>query len=229
MKIIPRTAKIQGGFTLMETLLAITLFAIVITSSFGVFSMGTQIWKRTTGTLRYEKKVFMAMERMQTDIQAALPVPKVEDLVLKEQRDMTFEANEKSFLFPAVILLEDENGAVTYQYGAQGYAFESSKRALCRQVLTAGDFLLRKEPGCKTVLENVQTASFEYLVPNSIKKTHSWYPEWKGKDGIPRAVRVTFEIAPKDPRKNKPQSFVKTFWIPVSDIAMKDFGPGAES
>lgn len=220
--------KTERGFTLMETLLAITLFAIVITSSFGVFSMGIQIWKRTTGSLRYEKKIFMALEKMQTDIQAALPVPKVDELVLKVKRDMEFEANDKSFLFPAVILVEDEKGGVTYQYGAQGYAFRSDERILCRQTLTAGDFLLRKEPGCRTVLQNVLHANFEYLVPNSVKKSHSWYPEWKGKDGIPRAVRITFEIAPKDPKKDRPQIFVKTFWIPVSETRMKDFVPGAE-
>ena len=216
----------QFGFTLMETLLAVTLFAIVITSSCGVFLMGIQIWKRTTGDSRYERKVYMALEKMQTDIQAALPVPPAEDLVFKEDKEMKFKGDEKAFLFPAALPGENEKGESIYQTGGVGYAWNSSQQVLCRQTLTAGDFFLRKEPVCKNVLGGVRRASFEYLVPNSAMKSYSWYRDWSGKDGIPRALRISLEVLPKDPKKNPAKIFSKTFWVPVSDKAMEDFAAG---
>lgn len=224
-----KTLAMTGGFTLMETLLAITLFAIVVSSSYGVFQMGVQIWKRTTGSVRYENKAFMALEKMQTDIQSTLPVFKIEETILEKTRHMEFSADETSFLFPASVIVEGAKGELNYQYGGQGYAWNSSKQVLCKQVLSAQDFLLRKKPSCKTVLTDVRSANFEYLVGNSVTKSHSWYRDWKGKDQVPRAVRFQIEIAPKDRNKYKPLSFTKTFWVPVSDQPMKDFMPGAET
>ncbi len=207
----------QRGFTLMETLLAVTLFIIVITSSCGVFLMGVRIWKRTTSDSRYERKIYLAIEKMQTEIQQSLPVPKAEPLLLKEAQEMKFQGDEKSFLFPAVLPLENDKGEITYQSGALGYAWNSSRQVLCRQMLTAGDFFLRKIPVCKDVLFEVKRANFEYLVGNPLTKDYSWYKDWDGKEGIPRALRIYFEISQKDKKKDPGITFSKTFWIPVSD------------
>lgn len=215
------------GFTLMETLLAITLFVIVISSSCGVFLMGVQIWKRTTGHSRNEQRVYLVLEKMMTEIQAVLPVPHEETLILKESTAMKFQGDEKSFLFPAVIPVENDKGAMTYQSGGLGYAWNSSKQVLCRQTLTAEDFFLRKEAACKNLLTDIKRADFEYLVSNPGNKSYSWYKSWDSKDGIPRAVRISFEVSPLDKKKEQPKIFLKTFWIPVSDNLSTELRSGA--
>lgn len=219
----------NGGFTLIETLIAITLFAIVMTCSYGVFSMGIQIWKRTTTESRIERKVAMTLEKIRADVQESLPVPETLEGGLLDQRQMTYEADQRGFLFPAVIDQEDEKANAVYQWGAQGYRWDSARGVLCRQTLTSADFLIRREASCVAILEKVRSVEFEYLVPNPITKSHSWYRDWKGKDGIPRAVRMRLEMEPEKPKKLNPVKIERTYWIPVSDPPMDDFIPGASS
>jgi type II secretion system protein J len=210
------------GFTLMETLLAVTLFSIVIVSSYGVFSMGIQIWKRSTGMAPVQRQSLFAFERMGEDIRSAILIKKPEPGIRIEKRakDFNLEGNAESFLMPAVLAVESREGN-SYQYGAAGWAWKSSSKQLCRMTQTASQLHQEKEPSCKVFLSGVQKLQFQYWIESPISKTFSWYDSWDPSEGLPQAVRVQMDVVLKNKRNPPVLKFERTFWVPAADKPMK--------
>lgn len=218
----------ERGFTLMETLLAMTLFAIVIASSYSIFFMGVQIWKRTVGPGRAERKVFFALEKMSSDIRQARPLPPEAPQQSAEKiKEFEYQGGPESFSLPSVLPVEDRQGNVFFEPGTAGYAWDRSHHRLCRMTRNATQLFQDKEAVCSPVLEGVEKASFQYWLANPITKTYSWYDSWERKDGLPQAVRATFEVTFKDRDKKTVRNFQKTFWIFTANPPVEDAPPGA--
>ncbi len=211
-----KTFRSHRGFTLLETLLAITLFSIVITSSFGVFSMGIQIWKRSQGRSLVERKVVLALERMGQDVRNTLRVEQKGEGFGQDL--LEYEGTASFFELPAIVKLTDKSGASTRQTGSVIYRLNPNGE-LCRAERSASDFYLQREPACRVLAAEVKKLHFEYLLYRTFTKSYSWYDAWEIKDGLPQAVRVNLEIEPKlkNEKKGLVKKYQRTFIIPVAE------------
>ncbi len=226
MKILSVQLRVQrqNGFTLLETLLAITLFAIVISSSYGIFSMGIQIWKRSQGRSLVERKATLALERMGQDVRNAIFTVSSGEAGLS-QAEPEFSGNEKSFSFPAIVAASDKKGRVMNQYGAVIYEWNSGGD-LCRRAKSATDLYLRRDSECRVLAQGIKKLKFEYLLYQRITKSLSWYNSWDLKDGMPQAVRVNLELEEKmkGERRGIVKKYQRTFLVPVAENPVNDGG-----
>lgn len=220
LKVFQR-GKGQSGFTLLETLLSVTLFAIVMTSSFGVFSMGIQIWKRSQGRSVIERQAVLSLERMGRDIRNTLRVAAKKDEFGKDLPE--YEGDSTSFSLPAVISGVDKYGKATTQAGSVSYRLNSNGE-LCRAGKTATDIYLNREPACRALVGSVKKLEFQYLLYVSFTKSYSWYDSWKIRDGLPFAIRVNLEIDAKLKGERAPlnKKYQQAFLIPVAVTSSKD-------
>ncbi len=210
------------GFTLIETLLAVTLFMIVMVSAYSVFHMGIQIWKRVTGALPVQRLALTALERMGEDIRSIQPIQPAPKgvVIVQKKHDFKFQGSGESFLMSAILPVQDSSGADSFQAGGLGYAFKSSAGELCRMTQNASQLYAGEEPSCRVMLSGIQKLHFQYWIENPITKSFSWYDAWDTSESLPQAFRVEMEIKVKSRKNAEPLRFERTFWVPSGDQAM---------
>ena len=193
------------GFTLIEALLAVTLFTIVISSSFAIFSIGIQIWKRTQGASLAERKAVLALEKMGADIRMSLR-PKGGQEIKWVGGKMKFAGDEKGFGLPAIVNVTGRTGARLTQYGRISYQWNSAG-VLCRMTEGATDFYLERKSVCSPAAEHIQRAKFRYWIYDGIGDSFSWHDSWEYSESLPQAIEVTLELEHKE--------FQQVFFIPA--------------
>ncbi len=218
LRSLPMTNK---GFTLMELLLALTLFAIVASSSASIFRLGLDIWARSQGR-SVERKVVLALERMGQDIRSSLKIKNINsgmglELSLKKQ-EMKFGGETGRFSLPTIVSFSDTRGIST-QFGRITYAANLQAKGLCRMVESATDIYKSKQPPCVVLATHLSQIKFEYWLYDRIAKQYSWYDRWEETDGTPMAIRVSMKVDPdlKAAGGRAGRLYQKTILVPTSD------------
>lgn len=203
----------RKGFTLIEMLLAVTLFAVVISSTVGLMSMGLQIWRRAKNASQGERKVILALEKMGQDVRGAgqTKIDKKKFSIVKKQ-EIEYKGTSSRLMIPALLLKDPADpkslggeGRITYQL--------TSQRELCRKIENLSALYLRSDVPCQVLAENVNQLRFRYWIATGISGSHNWYTDWDGSEGLPKAVEVSLEWKPKSgPNKRK---FTRTFVLPM--------------
>ncbi len=205
----------QKGFTLIETLLAVMLFMIVSISAYSVFAMGIQIWKRAGNFSKGDRRVLLALERMQEDVQNTLRYEEKSDLLFTgDKKEFKYYGKSDGFLLPAAVQIAAEEGTA-FQVGAAGYRWNSAEKKLCRQTQNLSQLYKDEQPACIAAAEGVEYFRMEYWIASSISGSFSWYDEWNGRDALPQAMRLTLRT--RAPKSRVEKNYVKTFLIPVAD------------
>lgn len=65
------------GFTFVEAMVVVALFAIISLSLFSSFSMGLKVWKRSVGTNLDRRQALLGMERLTLDIRRIFDYPEI--------------------------------------------------------------------------------------------------------------------------------------------------------
>jgi prepilin-type N-terminal cleavage/methylation domain-containing protein len=196
------------GFTLMEMLLAMTLFSIAASSSYGIFSMGIQIWKRTKASSQAEHKALLALERIGKDVRKTINSAPRQEL-MKE----VFKYQGKSM----------EVNLPASPYRRITYRWENAKKEVCRSEENATDLYQKKMPPCKTLVKGIQSFKLRYWLYDGIAKSYSWYDEWKHEEGMPAAIQVEMTLQPAKERGQREappaKRFARTFLVPIGQTS----------
>lgn len=208
-----RTLYSVHGFTLMETVLAITLFVVVVASSFNIFGMGLQIWKRTKMDSKSEQKVLLALEKMGQDLRGMARIkPPDDQFSITKGAEMEYGGSESGIQFPSVFGPDEIPGVAGY--GRVTYQWNHGPQEICRSVENAADVYAGRKPSCRPLVNQVIRFKIRYWLPGGLEDSYAWYDSWDPKEAMPLAVEVTFELQPET-RYAARRTFKKTFVIPV--------------
>ena len=183
LSFISRTRKNKSGFTLLETVIVATLFAIIGVGLVGTLSAGLRIWSRAknTGTL-YSQEAF-ALELVARDLRQSVVFPKI---------GFTGEAKQLSFL----AFSRGSVFKITYK-------FDDMQKALVRrreELKTAIDEDLQGEY-TEEKFADLDNAQFGYLYFDKDKKDYAWKDVWAKEDGVPPAVRIKMKLGNEECEK----------------------------
>lgn len=205
----------------METLVAITLFMIAIVSSYGVFTMGIQIWRRATGEAPVQRQTLIALEKIGEDLRSAVRLPEkkggLSELSLSSSKQKEFELGGKNESFMVLSSVPGDENGPAYLRAAVGYRWDPAKKQLCRAAHDANALYEEREPSCRNILGNVLSVRFQYWLINPISKTFSWYDSWDAEEGMPQAVRAEIQVAVRSKKNSPVLKFERTFWLPAGD------------
>lgn len=193
----------KEGFTLLELLLAVTIFAVVAIALYSSFYAGVRILRRTEEIMRYHQELRMAMDEISLDLHNALrtEVEKESEITLEgseedEEPIYYFLGDAKSFNF---ITLKDsyENNRLTRQICNVKYSFKGGKGGkLLRSVkYQSTGFAKSKDedeellPG---ILEDIEvTYSYE---GDDEESPPVWLNYWEQEERIPLGVKIKMRI-----------------------------------
>ncbi len=190
--------RINGGFTLVELLVAMTLMGLMFVALFGGLRFGTRVWE--AGVQRGEEfaevEVTQALLRRQLD--QLLPLPGLGE----EKQEISFSGEQERLTFTAPAPSQFGLGGV-YYFDLFAERAEPGQRLVLRWQLYRPD---RDEPfndaesQQRTLLENIEAIQFSYYGdPEQFEvgergDTGAWRERWVGAELPPQliAVRVAF-------------------------------------
>jgi general secretion pathway protein J len=179
----------QGGFTLIEMLLASVIFALVSYASFSMLTAVTDanaLSEETTKELYGVQRAFFWMER--DFLQATKRQVRVDG---EKATDKIFSGGE--------LLMESEGGAVAFTHDGwrnpgmilprseiQSVSYRMFEGKLERLFFNYPDPVTGEIPKSQILLEEIEGLSFEFF------SSDGWGNVWE-KPGLPRAVKVEIE------------------------------------
>lgn len=169
------------AFTLVELLIATTIFAVVSVAIYSTFSSGMSVWRRAGKLNMEEMKNLIKIEKINKELRQAV--------VFKKQ-SKGFLGFKQQLRFMAII--DSEISFVKYR-------FEENKKMLLREVRKAKDLRMAAEKNEKLetafvpYLDNVSDLSISYFFFDTIKGAYQWEQNYQ-EMGMPLAVKLDIII-----------------------------------
>jgi prepilin-type N-terminal cleavage/methylation domain-containing protein len=180
----------KKAFTLVEVILAITIFSFIAVGISTSFFSGIKLWGRAISTDSWRNDILLGLESVSAELRQSVSIPAI-----------GYSGDAKSVSFPAV----SGNNVVR-----ASYFFDPQKKALMRREIKSKDITeenIGSHSGARSVL-SLDDFSVRYLYKDIFNDASEWRTEWKKEDGVFAAVRFT--------SKAHNEEFNKTVFIPVA-------------
>lgn len=181
----------QGGFTLLELLVALVLLSLVSLTLAGGIRFGTRAWE--AGARRGADALDMKLAQgvIRGFLGQAIPVA-LPETELGRLR-VAFEGRPDRVSFVATVPAEVGGGLKAFTLGVgSGRALVLSRRGFDPQGPSFGG----GDEERSVLLEGVSDASFAYFGSTSPGSPPEWLPDWPVADALPRLVRISLDVAP---------------------------------
>jgi len=179
------------GFTLIEVMVALTIFSAIAVSIGACVMSGLRIWNNIKNVNFAKANFILDMDRVAGELRRTIDIPEI-----------GFEGKSLEVSFPFV---DGKNAVVRL-----AYLYDPEKKALFRKVTTLRAILDKKDDKEYSEEEFMQLEDFlvTYFDFDKEKEAYLWDKEWTKDQGPFRAVKLE--------GKFKGESFVKTVFIPIS-------------
>jgi prepilin-type N-terminal cleavage/methylation domain-containing protein len=169
--------EVNRGFTLVECLLAITLFSILITSVYSVFRAGVRAERSGEALTEQIRRVRWVMNDMSREVRNIITEP-----------GGYFEGGEDNLSFLTLLSIDDDDSRATSQLYQVIYLTESDGMADLTTLVRISRKLDDEKADTTTVHGVIRDIDFAYqAVDDDGNKT--WVTSWED-DGAPGSIRV---------------------------------------
>jgi general secretion pathway protein J len=181
----PRNPRRLSGFTLLEMLLAITVFTVIVVIIGGAMRLGYRSADKGERKIEYAERLRRSVEILEGQIQSSLP------LVVKEdaQTKAYFSGGKKTLTLATNYSVRDgRRGYIVAEYTVRGD--QSGKESL---------FLSERPVGAETgsealLLKDCDSVEFGYLEKGLTEEEGKWVEEWSNDEVGPERIRVSIKL-----------------------------------
>lgn len=189
--VIYRTKTSPRAFTLIETIMVLTMFSIVAAGLAGALISGLRLWQRAKSTdFSYYEDIF-AFERMAKEMRQSFDL-----------KQIPFSGDLQKVTFPSISGTTIKQ--MTYWFDPLDGSFYRGEADL-KDILSGQEEL--KYPEKK--LGVFKEFKFSYFYYDKDKKDFFWTEKWESANGIFKALKI-------EAKDSNNREHVKTIFIPVS-------------
>ncbi|RJP58102.1 MAG: hypothetical protein C4541_08725 [Candidatus Auribacter fodinae] len=210
----------KSHFTLLELLIAISLFATISVAIHAALSVGVQSWKRTDQGSNMHQKARIILDTM---------ISEIRNCVYFSYIQFVGQANEIYFPVAMIVTNASKEAKATFdtnlfkiEYKLDRQSYRDKHKTLTRKQETflqssEGDKVKPREfsPG-------IVSLDFEYAYIETDEEQDEteeqvliWEDEWKVKDRIPQFLKISIEMIDEtDPEGKKTITYKRTVFIP---------------
>lgn len=183
----------EGGFTLLETVIALTLLAVMLAMLFGGLRAGVSAWDAGSGRGDRADQILLTAAFVRKELTAAFPWRFKDPLVVK----LAFRGEREAVRFVSMRPAEIGGGGLSFV----SFAFEPGQGAAAGRLVMrrefaaseATDFAAVDAAEPFTILEKVSAARFSYFGAENDAVAPTWSDRWDFAQRTPSHVRL--EIA----------------------------------
>ena len=178
------------GFTLIETIMAVTIFSLLAAGLIGCFVSGVKLWQRAQADNLAHYDVALVLEKIAKELRQSADINLI-----------PFEGTVSQISFPTI----SGNSILKVTYG-----FNSSQGILSRGQIELKDIVdgKEKENYSEKKIIYLEKCSLNYLYLDDAAKELIWTDKLEKEKGIPKAVKITLEL--------KNEKYDKLVFIPIS-------------
>lgn len=218
--------KLKKSFTLIELLLAITIFAVIASVIYSSFRLGTLSWRRIESDLSKYQRIRYALNSMSNDLANAFA-----------HKEIQFLGEEKRIEFAGLIKTPNTNveniGKISYFFlsDAEGETGRLMRQSLLYWQVKAEELAEEVEEPLEIaeadegdeLLSNVLDFSLGYCYNISEDEGLSldWQPDWTPEDVIPAGVKIKLVLKDEDSPGGE-MIFAKRIFVPSGEIGVPE-------
>lgn len=181
------------GFTLVELLVAITLFALLSVMLFGGLRFGMQATEAGTDRMDWTAEIAAAAGFLRGQLADAQPLEKDEG---DGRKSVAFEGERDSLEFvvlPPAFLAQ--GGWHTLHLGVERQDGHDRVVVRWRMVRPDQESDALSPPEASVLLDDVRTVEFGYFGALVDGDEPQWHAQWRGANTLPRLVRFSVSFA----------------------------------
>lgn len=205
------------SFTLIELLIALSIFAVVAIALYSTFSAGIAVWRRSSEGRDAYQNVKFIFDDITKDLKNALYLGK------NEESMYAFSGASSEIIFMTLedTSSEEEGPQKEIVKLAYKYDGEQSELIRLRADISTGFDIKRGEK--EILFKNIEEFKFEYCYDSGDEDNpYLWKDEWENEDiRIPRGVRITV-LTKVGKTEKKTSKFIKTVFIPTGILGEKE-------
>lgn len=184
-----------AGFTLLETLVALTLLATMLALLFAGLRTGVRSWEAGSGRGDRADQVLLAYSFFRKELSAAFPWRLKDPLAVR----IAFLGERERLRFVSMRPAEIGGGGlafVSFEYEPGKGAKSSGRMVMRRQFAAADSGDLSPLDGADpfTILDGVTSARFEYFGAENETSNPSWSEGWDFPQRLPTHVRLKLKL-----------------------------------
>lgn len=186
----------RWGFTLIEILIALTLFSLILVMVFSTLHSSNKSWQASDkqSELNDERRLVFNFIRKQL----SETVPLI--LIDGKKNAVIFKGEPEQAYFVSRLPAHRGGGGLHLLSLAVSKQEDDSSLILRYQAITADMDLYEDHPDedieTVSLINNVDSIEYAYFGQKNEDKKPSWYDEWKDEERLPRMLRI--QISSKD-------------------------------
>ncbi|MBL7071963.1 MAG: type II secretion system protein [Candidatus Omnitrophica bacterium] len=209
----------KNAFTLIELMIAMSIFAVVAIALYSAFFAGISIWRRSTEGGNIHQQIKFAMDDIARDFRNTV------HMTTDEESAFVFSGNsaEVSFITLEGAYLEEANISLR-QLVKVKYEYDSAAGELIRMKAGKAEGFNIETAEKEVLFAGVDDCGFYYCYDSEEEfEPYSWEDEWDDEESrIPRGVRFVINV--KAGKNNEKLSLTKTMFIPAGILGEKEIG-----
>jgi len=209
------------AFTLMELLVAVSIFSIVMLCLYAVFSGGIRVWRRQEESFKYAHTTRLALDKMAKELRNTInySTPEAEE---PESENFKFTGERDKISFMTVIGADIAKVSYFFENNESGNNLLKRISVLQKEGFNEED---QKE---EILVSYLNEASFEYVSEaGESDSSVTWGDSWVAGEGeqeskIPKGVRVILVFKENETEQGEEEIFKKAIFIPTGTLEERE-------
>ena len=214
------------GFTFIELIVAVTIFAIIAVSIYSTFNAGIRMWLKTSPMIEADQGMRIFFNTVSLDLKnsvAYYPKPVSDTSAFAPtsfssygtEVPLNFEGEPDRISFMTIINSSGPDGSIRGEIARVAYIYDNVNKCVKRLVATKREAFDETKANAFEVLGNIEKKDFgfEYCYKSATSSASDYEYEWndtwegdKNKQKMPRGVKI------------KIGELTETVFIPIGEL-----------
>jgi general secretion pathway protein J len=196
--VISISRRAEGGFTLLELLIAITLLGLLLAALFGGLRLGARAWERSEERLDQSARLQVVHNFLRDRLAQAYPLEREEGA---DRSTPAFAGDADTVQFITLMPEYLGTGFAEFTVAVDDQSEVANLLVRWQRFDPVDPLAADEEPQIKVLLQDIERLEIAYFGALARDQPASWHDRWLDVGQLPQLIRIRVVFPPGDPRR----------------------------